>query len=81
MFAARTEFTHRSHKAEREQCEYHVYRLTRSVRAITGTAVAWYDQAGGGTAYVVERSVADLLADGSLVDIPHATTRPPSAGP
>ncbi|QFU90251.1 TNT domain-containing protein [Amycolatopsis sp. YIM 10] len=69
LFAARTAFTHRSHKAEREQREYHVYRLTRSVRAITGTAVPWYDQEGGGTAYVLARSVADLLADGSLIEL------------
>ncbi|MFE5501493.1 TNT domain-containing protein [Amycolatopsis japonica] len=77
LFAARTEFTHRSHKAERAEREYHVYRLVRPVRAITGTAVAWYEQAGGGTAYVLARSVADLLADGSLVEIPQATTQPP----
>ncbi|MBN6039836.1 TNT domain-containing protein [Amycolatopsis sp. 195334CR] len=69
LFAARTGFTHRSHKAEREQREYHLYRLTRSVRAITGTAVPWYEQAGGGTAYVLARSVADLLADGSLIEL------------
>lgn len=77
LFAARTEFTHRSHKAERAQREYHLYRLTEPVRAITGTAVPWYDQAGGGTAYVLARSVADLLADGSLVEIQQATTQPP----
>lgn len=80
LFAARTEFTHRSHPAEDERREYHVYRLTRPVRAITGTTIPWYDQEGGGTAYILERSVADLLANGSLVELEKATTMPPRRG-
>ncbi len=77
LYAARTEFTHRSQPAEEQRFEYHVYRTVRPVRAIVGTPIAWYDQAGGGTAYVLERSVAELLADGSLVEVPQATTQPP----
>jgi hypothetical protein len=77
LYAARTEWPHRSEPAEVRDWAYHVYRLRRPVRALTGTVIAWYDQPGGGTAYVLERSVADLLADGSLEEIPQATTRPP----
>jgi hypothetical protein len=78
LFAARTEFTHRSQPAEWAQRDYHVYRLRRAVRALVGTAVAWHDGAGGGTAYVLERSVADLLAEGALEEVPNATTLPPT---
>ncbi len=77
LYAARTEFTHRSQPAEEQRFEYHVYRTLRPVRAIVGSPIPWYDQAGGGTAYVLERSIAELLADGSLVEIPQATTQPP----
>jgi hypothetical protein len=78
LYAARTEWPHRSEPAEVQEWAYHVYRLRRPVRALTGTAVAWYDQPGGGTAYVLERSVADLLAENAIEEIPQATTRPPA---
>jgi len=78
LYAARTEWPHRSEPAEIQGWAYHVYRLRRPVRALTGTAIDWYDQPGGGTAYVLERSIADLLADGAVEEIPQATTRPPA---
>ncbi|WP_284749079.1 TNT domain-containing protein [Amycolatopsis sp. RTGN1] len=80
LYAARTEWENRSEPAEIRDWAFHVYRLRRPVRALTGTVIAWYDQPGGGTAYVLERSVADLLADGALEEIPQATTRPPEPG-
>jgi len=49
------------------------------VRAIVGSSVAWYDEAGGGTAYVLERSIADLLADGSAEELPQPTVHAPGA--
>ena len=79
LYAAGTEWTHRSQKAEARQRPYHVYRLRRPVRAIVGSSVAWYDEAGGGTAYVLERSVADLLADGSAEELPEPTVHAPGA--
>ncbi|WP_232283688.1 TNT domain-containing protein [Saccharomonospora cyanea] len=78
VFAARTEFTHRSQPADEVHREYHVYRVLRSIRAVMGQVVPWHDQAGGGTAYVLERSVGDLLSSGALEEIPQATTRPSS---
>ncbi|MEV7092066.1 TNT domain-containing protein [Amycolatopsis sp. NPDC051045] len=80
LYAARTEWPHRSEPAEVRDWAYHVYRLRRPVRAITGTVISWYDQPGGGTAYVLEGSVADLLADDTIEEIPQATTRPPAPG-
>lgn len=73
LYAARTEFPHRS---EKNDGECRVYRLRRSVRAIVGTVIAWHDQPGGGTAYVLERPVADLLAEDALERIDKATTSP-----
>ncbi len=78
LYTAGTEFPYRSHHADQAQDEYHVYRLRYAVRALTGTAVPWFDQPGGGVAFLLERSVADLLADGVLEEIPHPTLRPPS---
>ncbi|SFW78769.1 TNT domain-containing protein [Amycolatopsis australiensis] len=78
LYAARTEWPYRSEPDEIRALPLHVYRLRRPVRALTGTAIAWYDQPGGGTVYVLERPVADLLADGTLEELPQATTRPPA---
>jgi hypothetical protein len=77
-YAARTEWPHRSEPDEVREWTYHVYRLRRPVRAVTGTVIAWYDQPGGGTAYVLERPFAELLAEGAAEELPDATTRPPS---
>ncbi|GAA2168068.1 TNT domain-containing protein [Actinomadura napierensis] len=68
-YAARTPFPQRSLPADWQEREYHVYRLLRPVQALTGTAVPWFEQPGGGTAYVFERSLAYLLADGSLQEV------------
>jgi hypothetical protein len=43
--------------------------LQRPIEALTGTAVAWFGQPGGGTAHVFRRSIADLLGDGALIEI------------
>ncbi|WP_131759044.1 TNT domain-containing protein, partial [Actinomadura fibrosa] len=68
VYAARTPFAQRSLPADWQNRPYHVYRLTRPVEALTGTAVPWFDQPGGGTAYVFRRSIAAMLADGTLVE-------------
>ncbi|WP_328604215.1 TNT domain-containing protein [Amycolatopsis sp. NBC_00345] len=80
LYAAGTEWTYRSQPSNVRDREYHVYRLRRPVRGIVGSPIAWYDEAGGGTAYVLERSVADLLADGSLEPVERPTTSPPAQG-
>lgn len=68
-YAARTPFPQRSLPADWQEREYHVYRLLRPLQALTGTAVPWFEQPGGGTAYVFERSIAYLLADGTLLEV------------
>ncbi|MFG2005804.1 TNT domain-containing protein [Spirillospora sp. NPDC048911] len=65
-YALRTPFPERSLPQGWAHHPYHSYRLQRPCRVLTGIAVPWFDQPGGGTAYVFPRSIADLLADGTL---------------
>ncbi|MGP4023874.1 TNT domain-containing protein [Actinomadura sp. 3N407] len=68
-YAARTPYPHRSLPPEWQDRPYHVYRLPRPMETLTGTAVAWFGQPGGGTAHVFRLSIADLLDDGALTEV------------
>lgn len=48
---------------------YHAYRIVAPVDALTGTAIPWFEQPGGGTAFVLSHSVADLLSAGALTEV------------
>ncbi|WP_433467442.1 glycohydrolase toxin TNT-related protein [Spirillospora sp. CA-128828] len=69
-YTARTPYPQRSLPPEWQDRPYHVYRLQRATETLTGTAVPWFGQPGGGTAHVFRRSLANLLADGSLIEVP-----------
>ncbi|XVQ12701.1 TNT domain-containing protein [Spirillospora sp. CA-255316] len=71
-YALGTPFAERSLPPDWANRPYQAYRLQRPLRALTGVAVPWFDQPGGGTAYVFERSLADLVADGSLIPVQDA---------
>ncbi|MGI5203932.1 glycohydrolase toxin TNT-related protein [Spirillospora sp. CA-108201] len=71
-YAARTPFPQRSLPPGWRERPYRVYRLRRPMETLTGTAVPWFGQPGGGTAHVFRRSMADLVADGSLTEVPDA---------
>ncbi|GAA2252920.1 hypothetical protein GCM10010402_05100 [Actinomadura luteofluorescens] len=71
-YAARTPYPQRSLPPEWRERPYRLYRLQRPMETLTGTAVPWFGQPGGGTAHVFRRSMADLVADGSLVEVPDA---------
>lgn len=43
-----------------------VHVVARPVQALVGEAVPWFGQPGGGTAFVLARTVAELVADGAL---------------
>ncbi|TDB70785.1 DUF4237 domain-containing protein, partial [Actinomadura sp. KC216] len=77
-YAARTPYPRRSLPREWQDRPYHVYRLQRPEEALTGTAVPWFGQPGGGTAHVFRRSIAELMADGVLIEI---DARDADAGP
>jgi hypothetical protein len=68
-YAAGTDWSRRSLPAEWAARPRRVYRVMRPVRALTGVAIPWFDQPGGGTAHILPASVAALVADGSLSEI------------
>ncbi len=67
-FAAGTEFSAMSLRAEREQQGPRTYRVARELRTLSGQTVPWHNQPGGGTAYLLPKSVEEHLADGSLTE-------------
>ncbi len=79
LYAARTPYGQRSLPPQWANRTYFAYRVQRPVQALRGTAVPWFEQPGGGTAYVLPVSVSDLLADGTLAALtgPDAPPRPP----
>ncbi|SDM34119.1 TNT domain-containing protein [Allokutzneria albata] len=66
-FAAGTEFGAMSLRAERFNEGPRCYRIARELRVLTGQAVPWHEQPGGGTAYLLPKAVEEHLADGSLI--------------
>ncbi|WP_263249631.1 TNT domain-containing protein [Saccharopolyspora rosea] len=76
LYAMRTPYSNRSLPPQWANRSYFAFRVQRPVQALRGTAVPWFEQPGGGTAYVMPGSVADLLADGTLVEVPNSE-RPP----
>lgn len=76
VYAARTRYPHRSLPSDYKERPYRVYRVRDPLRALTGTAIPWFGQPGGGMAYLLPRSIEDLLHDGALVEIPSATLAP-----
>jgi hypothetical protein len=68
-YAARTEYKYRSLPAQWRDFPYHAYWLKRPLEALTGLAVPWFEQPGGGTAFVLPRSIDELVSDGSLAEI------------
>jgi hypothetical protein len=76
VYAFGTPFRERSLVPEWVERPYHVYRVRRPVQVLTGAAIPWFDQPGGGTAYLLPDAVGDLIAQGRLVEIPDRE-RPP----
>ncbi|WP_308199653.1 TNT domain-containing protein [Saccharothrix sp. S26] len=69
VYAAGTPFAQRSLVPSWINRPYHVYRLRRPVEALTGVAVPWFEQPGGGTAYLMPKTIDDMIADGVLVEV------------
>nr|WP_199441853.1 TNT domain-containing protein [Umezawaea beigongshangensis] len=68
-YVAGTPFEERSLVPSWINRAYRVYRLRRPVEVLTGVAVPWFEQPGGGTAYLFPRTIEDMLAEGSLVEV------------
>ncbi|SDR15611.1 TNT domain-containing protein [Actinopolyspora saharensis] len=81
MYAIRTPYSQRSLPPQWASRNYFAYRVQRPVQVLCGTAVPWFEQPGGGTAYVLPASVNELLADGTLVALSgNEARRPPMEG-
>jgi hypothetical protein len=68
-YAAGTPFPFRSLVPEWVNNPYHTYRVAQSIKVLTGLAIPWFNQPGGGCAYILDRSIADLLESGHLVEL------------
>lgn len=68
-YAAGTPFEERSLVPEWVNRPYHVYRVQRPLRVLAGVAIPWFNQPGGGAAYLLPASIEDLLADGDLIEL------------
>jgi hypothetical protein len=75
-YAVGTPFPLRSLVPDWKNRGYHTYRVQQSFEALTGVAIPWFEQPGGGTAFLLPHAVEDMLEDGYLVEVP-ARDRPP----
>ncbi|MFJ5991921.1 glycohydrolase toxin TNT-related protein [Lentzea sp. NPDC092896] len=69
VYVAGTPFPERSLVPSWINRPYRVYRLRRPLEVLTGVAVPWFEQPGGGTAYLLPKAVEEMIADGVLVEI------------
>lgn len=69
-YVAGTTFSARSLVPDWIERPYHVYRVERPIQALSGEAIPWFEQEGGGTAYLLPESVDSLLANGFLTELP-----------
>ena len=77
VYAFGTPFHQRSLVPEWVERPYHAYRVIEPMQALTGAAIPWFDQPGGGTAYLLPESIGDLVAAGRVVEL-NGRERPPA---
>ncbi|GAB2999476.1 glycohydrolase toxin TNT-related protein [Amycolatopsis acidiphila] len=68
-YAAGTPFEERSLVPEWVSRPYHVYRVQRPIEALAGVAIPWFNQPGGGAAYLLPASIEELVAEGDLIEL------------
>ncbi|MGA6163757.1 glycohydrolase toxin TNT-related protein [Amycolatopsis magusensis] len=68
-YVAGTPFEERSLVPEWVNRPYHVYRVQRPLEALAGIAIPWFNQPGGGAAYLLPASVEELLNEGDLIEL------------
>ena len=68
-YAAGTPFEERSLVPEWANRPYHVYRVQRPIESLAGIAIPWFDQPGGGSAYLLPASIEELVASGDLLEL------------
>jgi hypothetical protein len=68
-YVAGTPFQERSLVPEWIDRPYHVYRVQRPLEALAGIAIPWFNQPGGGSAYLLPGSIEELVARGDLLEL------------
>ena len=68
-YAAGTPFHERSLVPEWANRPYHVYRVQRPIESLYGIAIPWFEQPGGGSAYLLPASIEELVAAGDLLEL------------
>ncbi|MBB4686319.1 glycohydrolase toxin TNT-related protein [Amycolatopsis jiangsuensis] len=68
-YAAGTPFEERSLVPEWIDRPYHVYRVQRPLETLAGVAIPWFNQPGGGSAYLLPASIEELVAEGDLLEL------------
>lgn len=68
-YAAGTPFEERSLVPEWVNRPYHVYRVQRPLEALAGVSIPWFNQPGGGAAYLLPTSIEELVAEGDLIEL------------
>ena len=68
-YAVGTSFEARSLVPEWINRPYHRYRVLKSFEALTGSAIPWFDQPGGGTAFLLPDPVGQLVMQGYLLEL------------
>ncbi|NKQ57933.1 glycohydrolase toxin TNT-related protein [Amycolatopsis sp. K13G38] len=68
-YVAGTPFEERSLVPEWVSRPYHVYRVQRPLEALAGVAIPWFNQPGGGSAYLLPASIEELVAEGDLIEL------------
>jgi hypothetical protein len=51
------------------EAPYHAYEVVRSFTTFVGTAISWFDQPGGATAYILPVALDELVRAGELVEL------------
>ncbi|QGK72434.1 DUF4237 domain-containing protein [Allosaccharopolyspora coralli] len=68
-YAIRTPYSRRSLPPQWSSRPYHAFRVQRPMHVLRGTAVPWFEQPGGGTAFVLPGAISDLITDGTIVEL------------
>ncbi|MGH3629151.1 MAG: TNT domain-containing protein, partial [Sciscionella sp.] len=68
-YVAGTPYEQRSLPADWVEREYHRYLLNQDIPVLTGIPVPWFNQPGGGTAYLLPTAIQRLLTEGTISEL------------